>query len=351
MNEVNSSEIAKLAGVSRSTVSRVINNYPNVPMTTRRKVMEVIQEKNYYPNLSAQVLAGKKTSTLGLFIIERGQVSADSLSNFLITSIIEQASINGYYVLTNIVRDTNNIKSIENIKEVFYQRRVDGGIFIGANNYEPMIEELIQSGFVIGIVDQELPRVFEPNRIVSSFDNEIGATKAVDYLASLNHKKIGVINGNMSRIAGTQKYLGFIKGLKKHGIPINDKWILEGDFSYQSGYVAAKQLYERKIDLPTAIFAANDSTAFGAIKAFNENSIRIPDDISIIGFDNHMLSEHTNPPLTTLRVDFIEMMQKLTENIVSVIEGRKLETNYFKVGTQLIVRQSCKDLTINKRGF
>lgn len=343
--DVNSTEIARLAGVSRSTVSRVINNYTNVPETTRKKVMEVIQEKNYYPNLSAQVLAGKKTSTIGLFIIGRRQVSVDSLSNFLITSIIEQASSLGYYVLTNIIRDTNKHKTIENIKEVFFQRRVDGGIFIGANNYEPMIEQLIKDGFVIGIVDQLLPGVFEPNRIVSNFDNELGALKAIDYLVRLGHKKIGIINGSMNRIAGPQKYQGFIKALKKHDLPIYEEWVLEGDFSKQSGYDAVKKLMESGIERPTAFFAVNDSTAFGAIQAFKEYSIRVPEDISIIGFDDHMLSEHSNPPLTTLRVDFDEMMQKLTTNVVSVIEGRTIDSHYFKVGTKLMIRESCKDLT------
>lgn len=346
MKEINSTEIAKIAGVSRSTVSRVINNYPNVPEKTRKKVMKIIQQYNYYPNLSAQVLAGKRTSTLGLFMIERGQVSADSLSNLLITSIIESASSLGYYVLTNIIRDTNHPKTIESIKEVFFQRRVDGGIFIGANNYEPLIEELIKEGFFIGIVDQELPGANEPNRIVSNFDNEQGARKAVEYLANIGHRKIGVINGNMNRIAGPQKYQGYLKALKKFGIPVNEDWILDGDFSKQSGYEAIKELLEKDIALPTAFFAANDSTAFGAIQAFKEHEIRIPDDISIIGFDDHMLSEHMSPTLTTMRVDFTEMMKKLTTNVVNAVEGKQLEANYFKVGSSLIVRDSCKEVRV-----
>ncbi len=344
MNEINSTEIAKIAGVSRSTVSRVINNYPNVPEKTRKKVMEIIQRYNYYPNLSAQVLAGKRTSTLGLFMIERGQVSGDSLSNLLITSIIESASSLGYYVLTNIIGDTNHPKTIESIKEVFFQRRVDGGIFIGANNYEPLIEELIKEGFFIGIVDQELPGANEPNRIVSNFDNEQGALKAVEYLASLGHRKIGVINGNMNRIAGPQKFQGYLEGLKKFAIPVNEDWILVGDFSKQSGYEAIKGLLEKDIALPTAFFAANDSTAFGAMQAFKEHEIRIPDDISIIGFDDHMLSEYTSPTLTTLRVDFTEMMEKLTTNVVNAVEGKQLEANYFRVGSSLVVRDSCKEV-------
>ena len=241
-----------------------------------------------------------------MFMIERGQISSDSLANFLIMNIIESATSMDYYVLTNVIRDTNNYKTIESIKEVFFQRRVDGGIFVGANNYEPMIEELIKEGFVIGVVDQDLPGANETNRIVTSFDNEQGAIKAIDYLVSLNHQKIGIINGNMNRIAGPQKYQGYIKALKKHGLYVNNNWVLDGDFSKRSGYEAIQKLMQREIELPTAIFAANDSTAFGAIEAFSEYSIRVPDDISIIGFDDHMLSEYLKPGLTTLKVDFMK---------------------------------------------
>ncbi|MCM3110981.1 LacI family DNA-binding transcriptional regulator [Lederbergia lenta] len=339
---MNSTEIAKLAGVSRSTVSRVINNYPNVPAATRKKVMSIIQENNYYPNLSAQVLAGKKTGTIGLFVIERGQVSSDSLSNFLIMNIIESATSMGYYVLTNIIRDTNNYKTIESIKEVFFQRRVDGGIFIGANNYEPLIEELIKEGFIIGIVDQDMPGANEPNRIVTNFDNEHGAMKAIDYLVSLNHQNIGIINGNMNRIAGPKKFQGFMKSLKKHGLNVNEDWVLDGDFSKNSGYMAIDRLIKKNIALPTAIFAANDSTAFGAITAFSEHSISVPDDISIIGFDDHMLSAYVKPGLTTLKVDFIEMMKSLTTNVIHAIEGRDVEVSKFMIGAELVIRESCR---------
>ncbi|MBS4218349.1 LacI family DNA-binding transcriptional regulator [Bacillus sp. FJAT-49711] len=344
MRKVNSVEIAKLAGVSRSTVSRVINNYPNVPESTRRKVMEVIQEHNYYPNISARVLAGKKTGTIGLFMIESGPVSDDPLSSFFITSIIDSASTKGYYVLTNFIRDRQDYNTIERLKEVFYQRRIDGGIFIGADNYEPMIEELIKEGFIIGIVDQSLPGANEPNRIVSNFPNEEGVAKAIDYLVDLGHKNIGIINGDMNRIAGPQKFQGYLNGMKKNDLKVNNDWVLKGNFSRKSGYEAIKKLLEKKVALPSAFIAANDSNAFGVIQALQEHSIKVPDDISVIGFDDHMLSAFSNPSLTTVRVNFTEMMQKLTENMILAVEGKQVDSNHYVSDTELIIRNSCKSI-------
>ena len=128
--DINSNEIARLAGVSRSTVSRVINNYPNVPPETREKVMKIIEQYNYFPNISAQVLAGKRAKSIGVFLVARGQFSSDILTNLLITSVIEGASDCGYYVVTNIIRDIKDSESIKIVKEMFFQRSIDGGIFI-----------------------------------------------------------------------------------------------------------------------------------------------------------------------------------------------------------------------------
>ena len=118
--DINSIEVARLAGVSRSTVSRVINNYANVPNETREKVMKVIQQYNYFPNVSAQVLAGKRARTIGLFLIAPGHVSSDILTNMLIVSVIEHASACGYYVLTHIIRDAKDTETVKNVKEIFF---------------------------------------------------------------------------------------------------------------------------------------------------------------------------------------------------------------------------------------
>jgi LacI family transcriptional regulator len=342
--EINSEEIARLAGVSRSTVSRVINNYANVPPKTREKVMKVIEQYNYYPNLSAQVLAGKRSRTIGLFMIDTGRVSGDFISNLLLASVIESASSKGYYVLTHIIRDTKDAEAVRSVKECFYQKRVDGGVFIGAANHEPLVEELIADGFLIAIVDHFLAGRTEPNRIVFNIDNEAGAEKAVDYLVSLGHTRIGAINGDMKRYAGPAKYDGFRRAMRKHGLPLNEDWIVMADFNEESGYRAAQHLIRNAAEWPTALFAANDSVAFGAIRAFHEHGIRVPDDISVIGFDDHSLSARHQPALTTIRVDFGGMMEQLTRTLIRAIENGPQPFRIETVETTLVVRDSCKRL-------
>ncbi|WP_077623314.1 LacI family DNA-binding transcriptional regulator [Sediminibacillus massiliensis] len=345
MKEINSTEIANLAGVSRSTVSRVINNYPNVPHSTRQKVLKVIQENNYYPNLYAQALAGKKTGTIVLILLDNGHISNDAITNFLITNVIESAADYGYYVLTVVIRDIDYPDSRKQVREIFHQRRVDGGIVIGAKNDEPVIEELINEGFIIGILDQERPPEEQLNRINFNFDNKNGALAALEYLIGLKHKEIGLINGDLNRISGLQRYEGFVEGMKKHKLQIHQEWIMMGgDFNKESGYQAINSLLQKNIELPTAILAANDSVAFGAIQALKERSIKVPDDISIIGIDDHLLSAYCHPPLTTLKIDFQETMKQLTASVIQTIKGTEAEKTHI-TGMELIIRESCKELT------
>ncbi|WP_274653045.1 LacI family DNA-binding transcriptional regulator [Paenibacillus humicola] len=339
---MNAEQIAKLAGVSRSTVSRVINNYPNVPPETREKVMRVINEHNYVPNVSAQVLAGKKTRTIGLFMIEKsGRVAGDILTNMLIASVIEEASSHNYFVLTYIIRGAGSEESVKNVTDMFYQRRVEGGLFIGAASREPFIWQLADEGFEVAIVDQRLSEAGESNRIVAEFDNEKGMSLAVRYLASLGHTEIGVINGDMSRLSGVTKYEGFLHAMEKCSLRVRPEWIVQADFNEEAGYREIGRLADSGTPLPTAFIAANDSVAFGAIRALNERGLQVPGDISIVGFDNHGLSARFNPSLTTVGVKFESMMKRLTASLIGSIEGTYDGSRVIVIDCELIVRDSC----------
>lgn len=340
--KIKSEEIARIAGVSRSTVSRVINNYSNVPAETRDKVMKVIQDYNYFPSVSAQVLAGKRVRTIGLFLIEPGNVSSDSLTNMLLVSVIENASEHGYYILANIIRDTKNTDTIRSVKEIFIQNRIDGGIFIGAAIIEPLIEELIAEGFVVGVVDQKHLEYSQPNRIVANFNNDSGMKQAVAYLAGLGHTRIGVINGDMKRLSGHTKYEGFKKAMRMCNLHVNPDWVLPGDFHEKSGYDAIHTLLSNTSNLPTAIIAANDSEAFGAIRALKEHGLQVPENISVVGFDDHVLSEMHHPALTTIRVDFNDMLKHLTTDVIAKIERGTTDIKEITIDCSLVVRDSCR---------
>lgn len=342
--EINSIEVARLAGVSRSTVSRVINNYSNVPQKTREKVMKAIKELNYFPNVSAQMLAGKKSRTIGLFMVSSGEIAVDVLTNMMIVSVIENASDLNYYVLTYIIRDVSDEAAINNVREIFYQRRIDGGIFIGTKQDEPFVDELIAEGFIVGIFDQEHTGTPAPNRIVANFNNESGMKQAIAYLLGLGHRQIGLINGDRSRLSGMAKYEGFHGAMRQHGLEIQPDWIIDGDFTEEAGYNAIKELLQRAEQIPTAIIAANDSVAFGAVRALREHGMKVPEHMSIIGFDDHVLSEKHSPPLTTVRVDFKHLFKELMQAVIEQIEQQSDSIKEVRYDCTLIIRDSCRRL-------
>lgn len=342
---INSAQIAKLAGVSRSTVSRVINNYSNVPQETREKVLEVIKQYNYYPNISARVLKGKKTNTIGLFMISGNVITDNLLNNYSIASVIENAALYGYHVLSYIINDTKDPETIHNVKEIFHQGRIDGAIIKGGANHEPLIEELIAEGFLICVIDQDLPGRTEKNRMVFNFESEKTAENAVDYVVGLNHRKIAVINGNLNKYSGIKKYQGFLRGIEKNSSKIEKHWLIQGEFNKGSGYAGMSKLLKSASELPTAVCAANDSIAFGAIEAINEYGLKVPEDISVIGIDDHILSRYFKPSLTTFKVDFGKLNHEATASLIKAIEQGTNE-KFIKVeyDTAFIERESCRKI-------
>jgi LacI family transcriptional regulator len=342
--DVDSARIAKLVGVSRSTVSKVINNYPNISAQTRERVLAAIRHHQYYPDLSAQILAGKKTSTIGLFFANDGHWSDDVHANHMISSMIEHAAELGYHILTYIIRNTSAPETSGTIKEVFYQRRVDAGLFLGFRNHESAIEELIADGFVVGVFDQYLPGREEPNRIVVNLDDRGSAAEAIDYLAGLGHRKIGVLNGDRTRNAGQAKYEGYIAGLQRNGLPVVDDWMLFADFREQAAYDAVAQLLRRGGPLPTAVAAVNDNCAFGVMRALKDAGIKVPDDVSVVGMDGHILGAYVRPALTTFRFDFDAMLGTLVGAVVRAVENDPAETVRAVFTGTLVERESCRSV-------
>jgi LacI family transcriptional regulator len=341
--EINSLAIAKLVGVSRSTVSKVINNYPNISEETRARVTKVIEEYGYFPNLSARILAGKRTDTLGFFYFDHGHFSEDFLVTSMISGLVEHAASFGYHILSYIVREPETERTKRMVREVFHQQRIDGGIILGARNHEPLVEELISEGFVLGIFDQDLPGKEERNRIVVNLDDERSAHDALCYLHGLGHRRIGVLNGDTRRSAGAAKQAGFQAAAEERGVEIPPEWSLYTDFSEASGYASMRKLLASGTRLPEAFAAANDSIAFGAMKAMAEKGIAIPDEVSLVGIDDHPMSRYLRPALTTFRYDFFAVMRRLVELIVHRIEDPDTADPRRQVFTPTFVeRESCR---------
>jgi len=341
-----STEIAKLAGVSRSTISRVINGYSNVPQKTRDHVMAVIRQYNYYPHLSGQLLVGKKVGTLGFFWIKGGDgsIAQDDLSSSYLVHVIEAAARLGYLTLTCILENLDDLTNIDWVKKTYMQGRIDAGIFIGVNNDEPVIEELIAGGQIVGIFDHYHPDDISPNRISVNYEKDTGC-KIIKYLHDLGHKKIALLYGDDNRYSSVTRKQGFLHGMAECGITVNPEWMCLGGIDDQQGYIAAKNMITKAIaakELPTAICANNDAVAFGAYKALKEMGIKIPDQISVIGIDGH--SRMVRPSLTTYAFDYYEVFSSLVARTIAAVEDIEDNPTTEFINGRLLERDSIKDI-------
>ena len=346
---MNSSDIAKIAGVSRSTVSRVINNYPNVPEETKAKVLKVIRAYDYVPHASARMLAGVKNRIIGIIdIVPRKEIIKNRITKSpyyleLTSSIIEYASERGYKILVDIIHNEEGYKQI---KESFYNKTISGGIFIGENNNDPTIKKIINEGYKVALIDQDMrldDDAYSKCMIVNA-DNFSGAYNATKYLIDLNHTNIAHITGDIEKFSAIERVNGYKKALQDSNISVKNEFIINSSFIEEEGYSATKKLLSQN-NKPTAIFASNDKIAIGAIKAIKEAGLKVPEEISIIGFDDIEECKYLNPQLTTIKMDLAKMAEVVTDLIITSIEyDNKKSNNYYTVPVNLIERDSCIEL-------
>ena len=232
-----SEDIARLAGVSRSTVSRVINNYKNVPEETRKKVMEVIERYHFHPNNSARVLAGKKTDTIGLFIVsiaERTNENHIYRNNYFspfVDAVIDRANANGIYVLVNSIY---TVKDYEKIKQAFVERRIDAGIIVGTEKEIDVIADVAAMGYPFSVIDYSSEKILQRIKkgrvaVINCTDDE-GIRKVIEYLISLGHRDIGILSGRMNTYSGRVRYEAYREVLDEYGFSPMEEWVLKGEF-------------------------------------------------------------------------------------------------------------------------
>ena len=344
-----SEDIAKIAGVSRSTVSRVINNYSNVPEETKEKVMKVVREYNYMPNTFARTLAGKKSNTIGLFFVITGETFQNSriarndyFASYL-SFLVDIANGMDYYVLVNTIRIESEY---DKVNQAFMEKRIDGGILIGTQDdtLSKMHLDTIQAPMVI--FDYDVEKLHEQGykrndiTLVNSMDSS-GIDKAVAYLKDKGHKKIGFIKGNLHTRSARVRYQGFIDAMAKYGLEVDDRYIVEGEFSVKVAYKGIKEAIGRK-QLPTAYISSNDYMALEAIKALQEEGYKVPEDIAMIGFDNVHMTEQSRPPMTSLEPRFYDMARKAVELLDNKLHNPEdLSQDTYDFGVDIIVRESC----------
>ncbi|MDT8718391.1 LacI family DNA-binding transcriptional regulator [Clostridium sp. 19966] len=345
---MNSEEIAKIVGVSRSTVSRVINNYPNVPEKTREKVLKAIKEYNYEPNNSARVLAGKQTNTIGLFIVSicdnknPRRIYQNNYFAPFVDAVIDEANTKDYYVLSHTIYKEEDY---DKIQRTFSQKRIDGAIIIGTEDNTFLAARLDKCSYPIVLIDYDLNVIGEANKdhnnisVINSSDYE-GTRSALNYLISLGHKDIGIIAGRTNTFSGRMRLKAFNDIMKSSMLGVKNEFVINGEFIKAKTYEEVKKLLKRG-ELPTAFFSCNDDMALAAMEAFQEEGIRVPEDISIIGFDDVPIVSQIRPALTTIRVPVYDMAAVSVNTIIESIENKTLdESKPYFMPTELCLRDT-----------
>lgn len=344
-----SEDIAKLAGVSRSTVSRVINNYPNVPEATRAKVLRVIEQHHYEPNSFARALAGKRTDTIGLFAISMtekentSRIYQNSYFAPIVDMVVDTANARGFYVLIHTVYSRGDFQKV---KQAFLQKRIDGGILVGTQKDIELVREMVDQEAPLVLIDYDIAEIMTERlnqnhlAVINSNDYE-GTVQAIEYLIELGHRDIGILKGSMNTYSGRERYLAYEHTLQKHGLSLNEPYVLEGQFLKESAYREAHRLIEQG-NWPTALFCANDDMAIAAMEAFAEQGISVPEQVSIIGFDDVEMASRVTPKLTTVRLPIDEMAKAAVLKVIELCEAQQPTFSTVSFPTRLVIRDSCQ---------
>lgn len=333
-------EIAEAAGVSKATVSRVLNNSEAVSEETRRKVLEIIKETNFRPSSVARSLSLKKSHLIEIILPD--------LSNPVFSKIIAGAESyirNRDYSLLITATDFDIDMKIKHIN-IMKDKGVDGLILVTDHGSEEFHKTLVEFEKPIIMIGSDSSLTSIPS---IKIDNYKASQDAVQYLIDIGHKKIAMIRGPLSDYhSGKKRFLGYRDKLNCYGY-YDEKLVEEGWYTFDDGY-SAMETFIKKGNLPTAIFCASDLLAIGAIKCCIEHNIRVPDDISFVGFDDVDLARMYNPSLTTIRQPFEEQGDLAIRIMIDMIEKNHSLNNeedekfITSMKYQLIVRESTKNI-------
>jgi len=339
-------DIAKEAGVAISTVSYVVNNKDLVADKTKEKVLKAIDKLGYNPNYIARSLRTKKTSTIGVIVYD--------ISNPFVAQMVkgmeEVVKKRGYMMVLGCTFND----SIEEERQinVMINQFIDGLLIVSGSDNEKIYKKIINRKIPLVFIDRELENNDRASVIINNVD---AVEKAIDYLFLMGHKKIGYISYPLeNQTTIKQRYCGYLKGLKKNSLAYDPEYVvidkkfmdkeLEGK-DMEITYNLMQQFIKLK-KLPTAFITISDIIAYGLIKALKENNIKVPEDVSVIGFDNIMFDDYISPPLTTIKQPKRTMGITGMNLLLDIIEGKNIENSRIVLPTEIIKRQSVKSISL-----
>lgn len=328
-------DIAKAAGVSVTTVSRALNGYSDVNKETRLKIEETAKRLNYSPNTLARSLVMNKSKTIGLLVSELNRSGAKDMFTYeVMCGINDSASDEGYDL---ILFSTNSVmQKQKSYTQLCKERQVEGVIMQGIKMDDPYITEVIESNIPCVFVDVEMEG--ENSGFVTT-DNVFGAQMAVKHLINLGHKNIAIMNGHDFAHVTKKRLNGYKIEMEAAGLVINEAYLLNGAFLESEAEATAMTFLQEHPEV-TAVFCASDLMALGVMRAARRLKINIPEDLSIVGFDNIVLSEYTNPPLTTINQDKYQMGYEAAKLLTSMLSGITPASKKATLDNQLIIRET-----------
>ncbi len=325
-------DVARAAGVSHSTVSRVLNGRPHIKEETRRRVQAAVDSLGYVANLPARRLAGGRLGAIGLVVLD--------LESSYITEIVRAVDASLADAGLDLMLCTTHRREQRENSYVAQLSLglVDGLIVLLPRDSDRYAKDLAKQEFPFVLLDHG----GSPLANSLAADHMAGANLAVDHLVALGHRRIACITGDLDIDAGRDRLTAFQQSVTRHGLDADSDLIVEGDFLVDGGYRAAGQLLDLP-DRPTAVFASSDTAAFGVLRLARERGLDVPGDLSVVGFDDIPEAMTSDPPLTTIRQPLAEMGRRAVQLLLEKIDEPDRTVSHVRLPVELVVRQSTAD--------
>lgn len=334
-------DVARKAGVSSSTVSHVINETRFVSEEIRQRVYQAIEELDYQPNAVARSLRTRKSRIIGVVV-------SDITNPFFTASvraIEDEASKHGYSI---ILCDTDEqSKREKKYLNILMSRQVEGIIVAPSTENTSVLASIVEAGVPVVLLDREVPGL---SLDVVECDNEGGAFEAVSYLIQRGHRRIGIVSGRLDVSTGVQRLAGYKRALQEHDIEIDQDFIKVGDYRLDVAYEKTRELLDF-VHRPSALFVCSNQMTLGAVMAVRDAGLRIPNDISLIGFDDPEWAALMDPPLTVVAQPVRELGIRAADILISRIRGlASQEPTQVKLAVDFAERESCLTLQPLQQG-
>ena len=337
MKKVSIKDVAREAGVSITTVSRALNGYSDVSEKTKEKIQEVVAQLNYAPDVSARALGGKADTTIALLVSDLLPTNESGFVYGLISGLFYQCNKLGCEFVLLI---TDNMKQQKmSFLQLCKRKNLSGVVVSGLKKDDHYYHEIINTDIPCAIIDME---TYGKNKCEITINNLQASQEAVEYLINLGHEKIGMLAGSQEAEVSGERYMGYEQSLKKAGISIVPKYIRHCDFREDKAYEATKDLLKKFPEI-TALFCASDLMAIGAIRGIMDMGKRVPDDISIIGFDDIPLAPYFSNGITTIRQSPQQMGQEGGQAVWNMIQGEVIDKKII-LSHELIIRGTTQKI-------